>query len=223
MTKRATTWVGAAVLLAIASAVVMTRGGAPRVPGAAQGEQDTEGAAQQPRSARVEPAGSPKPATVSKNTVAADEAAAGSGAPEPVAPGPIHPVVLAIRGDHKSLEEKRAAMIAALEASGPSDEGWTAGAPSTFEAWKQQMPDEVRSSLSLRSVRCYQSGCAVDVELGSAAAYEAAAKAFRTLRDDGLSHGGRVQTPAAKLDNGRVTATWMMLRPEALAAKTGPG
>jgi hypothetical protein len=220
--KRAMLWIAVAALVLLGTVVSFRlRSGTSASAGAGAGEDVADDVRGESGTRLERSAASPTTKAAAAPATRA-EAAAGSGAPEPAALAPVHPVVLAIRGKHQSLDEKRAAMISALEASGPSDESWTRGAADTFEAWKERMPQEIRSSLVLRSVRCFQSGCAVDVELGSAALYEAAAKAFRTLRDDGTSHGGRVQTPAQTLGGGRVMTTWMMLRPDALAANAGP-
>lgn len=143
-------------------------------------------------------------------------------APEPEDPAPSAaeqaqllrmPVISAIRANQPDDEARYRAMRDALARSGPSEEPWTRGANAVFEGWSRALPAGLDVSIDPRSVRCFLAGCQVDVSFADAAGYGAAAAAFREIDEAGASHGGRVQTPAIRRVDGRVQASWMMLRP----------
>lgn len=162
------------------------------------------------------------------STAATQEVGAAGSGPDQTAPAsdPTRPIISAIRADHASLADKRTAMVSAVEASGlvvPQDAVWAARASEVFGAWEEQMPASALTGIVRGEPRCFQAGCAVDVEFQSEAAYNEAARAFRSISEPGVLHGGRVQTPAVPTERGRVVATWIMLQPSVLAHAPNPG
>ena len=123
------------------------------------------------------------------------------------------PIIAAIRTSGMNLDEKRVAIVRAIEASGRSEETWTAGAASSFDAWRRGMPEATRAGIELGAINCFKAGCLSEVHFRDEATSRAAATAFRGLATDNAQHGGRVQTPASAR-GGRTTAHWIMLRPE---------
>lgn len=125
------------------------------------------------------------------------------------------PVILAIRGNHPTPEARREAMLKALRNSGPSDEAWTMQSTAVFDDWTGGISGDVGLRPDFTSAQCYQAGCEVELSFPDRASYEQASKEFRSLREAGTTHGGRVQTPAYEDDNGQIRASWIMLRPDA--------
>lgn len=124
------------------------------------------------------------------------------------------PVILALRGDHPTPRARREAMLDALRRSGPSDEAWTKQAVPVFEDWTRGLSSDIGHRLDWSSARCFQAGCEVELSFPDRASYERAAREFRTLREEGAAHGGRVQTPAIDAPNGEVRASWILMRPD---------
>lgn len=104
-------------------------------------------------------------------------------------------------------------MLRAIEASGVSQEPWTERAQGSFDAWRGAMPESALRALRVGPVACFRAGCVVEVSFASEAAYQEAARAFRTIAERDPAHGGRVQTPA-DIRAGKIVANWIMLRPE---------
>jgi hypothetical protein len=122
------------------------------------------------------------------------------------------PVIDAIRSTKVRGEQKRRAILDAIRRSGESDEPWTAEAEVAFDTWSDAMPDVQRTNMNMAVPVCYAAGCIADVTFPDEATHRAAAEAFRKLEETGVGHGGRVQTPA-ELSDGKVVASWIMLRP----------
>jgi hypothetical protein len=129
------------------------------------------------------------------------------------------PVITAIRGDYGSPQERYDAMRAALERSGATDEPWSQQASEVFSGWSTSLGDAAGEP-RMDSVRCFVAGCEVRVTFPDAVSAERAASAFRTIREEGPAHGGRVQTPAVPARDGGVEVTWMMLRPNVAPARS---
>ena len=124
------------------------------------------------------------------------------------------PVILAIRGNHSTPEARREAMLEALRDSGPSDEAWTRQSTAVFGDWTGGISSDVGLSADFTNAQCYQAGCEVELSFPDRASYERASKEFRSLRESGSTHGGRVQTPPIEGDDGQMRASWIMLRPD---------
>lgn len=139
---------------------------------------------------------------------AGDEAPAGTSTRELVAP-----VIRAIRGDYANAQARKEAMLDGLRRSGPTSEGWAASGRSVFQSWAESVAKVVPVSVRNESIACYQAGCEATVSFDSPEAAEQAAAAFRAIQEPGAPHGGRVQTPAVE-ENGALTASWILLRPE---------
>lgn len=161
---------------------------------------------------------------------ASDPALSSSAPPAPRDADPLasiepakRPLILAIRDSGKGPAAKRRAMLQALEDSGESSGGWTPRAQQVFENWRAQLPDEFRNRISLRDVRCFRAGCAVDITFDSEDEYRRAASLFPRLKESGMPHGGRVQTPIEPGAGVYGTASWIMLSPteEQLEAAKG--
>jgi hypothetical protein len=125
------------------------------------------------------------------------------------------PVLTAIRGKYESAEARYDAMRGALARSGRTDEAWSQQASEVFRSWSTAL-GEAAGNARLDSVRCFVAGCEMRVDFPDAGSAERAASAFRTMREDGAMHGGRVQTPAVAGRDGGVEVTWMMLRPDVM-------
>lgn len=124
------------------------------------------------------------------------------------------PVIDAIRLLGVSKADKYDRMLEALRHSGDSAEAWTLRAPDVFAGWSRSLDGKANAELNERSVRCYLAGCEIQVHFANEAEYEAAARVFRSLSEEGPTHGGRVQTPPKQLEDGRWVAAWLMLRPD---------
>lgn len=124
------------------------------------------------------------------------------------------PLIDAIRLLDVSRGEKYERMRDALRDSGDSVEGWTRQATAVFASWGELLQGRGNAAFDSGSVRCYLAGCEAQVHFGTEADYEQAAQAFRSLSESGASHGGRVQTPPKRLEDGRWVAAWMMMRPD---------
>ncbi len=162
---------------------------------------------------RAAPSPRPRPRLVAPRTTESWPSTTGE-SDEPVEdPGAPPPVVAAIRGEHASPLDKRRAMVAALAATGPSDEPWTREAGAIFESWRAALQGEAAGAARLGLPRCYHDGCAIEVTFASAGAYEAARRQFRLLGNKVKSLGGRVQTPPEELADAGFVVTWMFLRP----------
>lgn len=124
------------------------------------------------------------------------------------------PVIQAIRGSHPTPEARREAMLKALRRSGPSNEAWTRQSTAVFDDWMRGLSTAVEFRPNWSSAQCYQAGCEVELSFPDRASYERAAEEFRSLREGGATHGGRVQTPAVESDSGEILASWIMMRPD---------
>ena len=123
------------------------------------------------------------------------------------------PLLNAIRAEHASPEARYDAMRGALERSGPTQEPWSQQASEVFARWKAALAEpDARTEPS--TLRCFVAGCQLDVTFANARSYQRAASAFRSIREDDVAHGGRVQTPGLLAPDGTLRATWMMLRPD---------
>jgi hypothetical protein len=125
------------------------------------------------------------------------------------------PIIQAIRAGGQTPQEKRASMLRAIETSGASQEAWTERAQRSFDGWRGAIPESARRGLRMGPVACFRAGCVVEVSFASEAAYQEAARAFRTISEREASHGGRVQTPP-DAQSGKIVANWIMLRPESV-------
>ncbi len=123
------------------------------------------------------------------------------------------PVVAAIRGEHASARARYDAMREAIERSGPTTERWSATAGEVFGAWERAL-GEHSGRLDLGTLRCFRAGCDVVVRFPSEPSANRASAAFRSIREDEVTHGGRVQTPVLPIADDRAVVTWIMLRPE---------
>jgi hypothetical protein len=119
----------------------------------------------------------------------------------------------AIRSVTLQGEQKRKAMLAAIQSSGDSDEPWTAEAEDAFGRWQTAMPRGLRGKVSVADPQCYAAGCVAEVTFADAESHRAAAAAFRSLGEQSAGHGGRVQTPAEPRGT-MLVASWIMLRPQ---------
>lgn len=122
-------------------------------------------------------------------------------------------VISAIRAKHPSPEARRAAMRSALRASGPFRSAWTAQAEGVFTAWSDALPPEARHVVDRSSIACFRAGCEVRVTFPDRASEAAASAAFRSIREDGAPHGGRVLTPHEPGADGGVEVSWIMMAP----------
>lgn len=166
-----------------------------------------------PAADRAAPSPRPRPRLVAPRAAGSWPSTTGESDELVEDPGAPPPVVAAIRGEHASPLDKRRAMVAALAASGPSDEPWTREVGAIFESWRAALQGEAAGAASLGLPRCYRDGCAVEVTFASAGAYEAARRQFRLLGSKVASLGGRVQTPPEELADAGFAVTWMFLRP----------
>jgi hypothetical protein len=124
------------------------------------------------------------------------------------------PVIDAVRAYRLPPLERRAKILAAIEDSGPSRERWTDAAEQVFSSWTATLAPEDQRTLLRGDVQCFVAACRVSLTFADEAAFQRAVQAFRKLNDPGAPHGGRVQTPAARLADGRLEAYWIMIRPE---------
>jgi hypothetical protein len=125
------------------------------------------------------------------------------------------PVIRAIRGDHRTPEARKEAMLQALRDSGHTSEAWTSRGREVFESWQHLIPKEIAQTGLRETARCYQAGCEMAVRFANHEDAEKAQAAFRELQDPSPElHGGRVQTPAVDVGGGAYEASWIMLRPE---------
>lgn len=121
------------------------------------------------------------------------------------------PVIYAIRGNYANDQARFDAMRDALQRSGPSTEEWTTSARSTFERWSSSLQN-IERSLDAKSLRCYVAGCEMLVTFPDRATFEKGASEFRKIHEEVAV--ARVQTPGVALPDGKVQASWMMLRPD---------
>jgi hypothetical protein len=131
------------------------------------------------------------------------------------------PVISAIRGDFSTPAEKRDAMRAALEGTGPTREPWSTRAPRVFDDWRDALPMKLAAKTKLSAPECFRAGCLVTVSFEDRETYEAAARTLRELPGEDARHGGRMQSPPEIGPDGHVSALWMMFRPEADADARG--
>lgn len=125
----------------------------------------------------------------------------------------VLPVLEAIRNPALDPEERRLRMLAALRASGESDEPWTQTSRQIFTGWERALPQAVELKMELEKSKCFQAGCVVPVVFPNREAAELAAREFRKLSVEEAAHGGRVQTPADFVEEGKLEASWIFLRP----------
>jgi hypothetical protein len=124
------------------------------------------------------------------------------------------PVIDAIRTMDVAGAAKFEKMRDALHASGESAEVWTRQAAEVFGGWVTQVAGRGNALLDSSSTRCYLAGCESLVYFATEDAYQEAAVAFRSVSEPNAAHGGRVQTPVKRLDDGRWVAAWLMMRPD---------
>jgi len=124
------------------------------------------------------------------------------------------PVITAIRAAHQDPAAKAAAMVKAIETTGPSVETWTSEAGQVFRKWTDAMPPDLTGKLRLGEPKCFNAGCLVEVRFPDLATERVASAAMRSMVEPAQAHGGRVQTPPRAAAGGEaVTTTWIMLRP----------
>jgi hypothetical protein len=124
------------------------------------------------------------------------------------------PLIGAIRGDFATPAERRAAMRAALEDSGPTGEPWSLLAGRVFDDWRDALPMKLSAKTKLSTPQCFRAGCMTSVSFQDRETYEAAARTLRELPGEDARHGGRMQSPPEIAPDGQITALWMMFRPE---------
>lgn len=128
------------------------------------------------------------------------------------------PLLMAIRGDYTSHQQRYDAMRSALERSGPTTEAWSQQAGEVFNGWATALGASAGTP-EVGSTRCFVAGCEMRVLFPDVASAEQAASAFRLISEETSTHGGRVQTPPVPAPEGGVHVTWMMLRPDLMPAQ----
>jgi hypothetical protein len=124
------------------------------------------------------------------------------------------PVIDAIRDRaHREPAARRAAILDALQASGPTREAWAEEAPAVFVRWRQALPRELAAAVDVGPPRCFRAGCVAPVRLRDPAAQDALRAAFRRLPAGSSEHGGRVHTPAVATATGELATEWILLPP----------
>lgn len=220
-------WSSAAVIIGLAAAIFWPKSEKKRAPtdsAAADGPGASAPIERRARdSSREAAVTAPRPALAAPNPT---PTAASPTASEPegleLADEPAHtdaeraqlarlPVIYAIRADFANDQARFDAMREALERSGPSTEPWTTSARSTFERWSSALKN-VERSLDTESLRCYVAGCEMLVTFPDRATFEKGASEFRSIHEE--VPVGRIQTPGVARPDGKVQASWMMLRPD---------
>ena len=121
-------------------------------------------------------------------------------------------IVTALRGEHATPEGRRDAVLAALAATGDSDEPWTQEARAALATWRTRVEEDV---LPVRAepARCFAAGCVARVTFPDAASFDAAFQRTAALRLGTAS--AHLQLPPERLPSGEVIASWVVLRPDA--------
>jgi len=112
---------------------------------------------------------------------------------------------------YASPEDERQAVVAKLEASGPSDEPWTRDAAAVFNKWKK---GKGTTGVTLSSVRCFRDGCVATAtydSIGRANDLDKGLAASRGFQD---WPGARYRSGVVK-DGKKVATDWILFRPEA--------
>jgi hypothetical protein len=131
------------------------------------------------------------------------------------------PLIDAIRGNFATPADRRAAMRAALEDSGPTREPWSTQAGRVFDDWRDALPMKLSAKTKLSVPQCFRAGCMISVSFQDRETYEAAARTLRELPGEDARHGGRMQSPPEIAPDGQITALWMMFRPESEDGRGG--
>jgi len=138
------------------------------------------------------------PATLS--TAPSETPVASPPVPDPMKPPP-------------SAADERKRMQKLLAGSGPIDEPWTKAVPEVFARWKAEARTAgVHTDFS--EAKCFHDGCFVDAKYPDIGDYMTSSESLSGSATFQGWRGVKYRSPPEVANDGTVTATWALLRPE---------
>ncbi len=112
----------------------------------------------------------------------------------------------------RNATEERSMLVREIERTEKTTELWTREAAETIEGWSRAV--ESKGVRAVSSVRCYAGGCVVDMRYDDDGAHMRTEHALHPAMGTAPWSGVTILTGPEYHDDGTVTNSWILLRPE---------